>query len=181
MPTVRTIFHPPTQVPRVSDTVARAVTQSGALVPVECCVATSITTITPVALAASFAPWPNASSAELTHWLHRIGRSISWVARRNEKRETRLPTNPVTNPNAGEITNAKKMRPTVLHPTEPVPSATIVAPTSPPTNAWVELDGSPRHHEKVFHTSAPVTPAPTTATTWSAGTSMTFPTVSATA
>ena len=34
----------------------RAVTQSGALVPVECWVATSMTTITPVALAASFAP-----------------------------------------------------------------------------------------------------------------------------
>ena len=33
----------------------------------------------------------------------------------------------------------------------------------------------------MFHTSAPLTPAPTTATTWSAGTSMTLPTVSATA
>src|SRR6478672_10814184 len=99
IPTVRTIRQPPTHVPSVSDVAASMVTQSGAVVPVWCCVATSINTITPVALAASN------------------------------------------------------------------PSATIAAPTSPPTSAWVELDGKPRHHEYTFQTSAPLTPAPTTATT----------------
>ena len=89
--------------------------------------------------------------------------------------------NPEANPNAGEATSASITTPTVPQPTASNPSATTAAPTSPPMSACVELDGSPRHHERTFQTSAPLTPAPTTATTWSAGTSTTLATVSATA
>ncbi len=110
MPTVRTIRQPPTRVPSVSDVVASSVTQSGALVPVECWVATSITTITPVAFAASFAPCPNASTAELSHWPHAIGRSTSRVARRSATRATAVPDEPGGEAERGRRAPARRRR-----------------------------------------------------------------------
>ena len=55
------------------------------------------------------------------------------------------------------------------------------APTSPPTSAWLELDGIPRHQVITFQTTAPVSPAPTTVTSWPAGTLTIVAIVSATA
>ena len=79
------------------------------------------------------------------------------------------------------------MTPTGLSPSKPpqltafTPPSTSAAPTSPPTSACPELDGSPRDHVKKFHTTAPVRPAPTTAIT-SDGATVTMPAiVSATA
>ena len=61
------------------------------------------------------------------------------------------------------------------------PASTSAAPTSPPTSACPELEGSPRHQVSRFQRVAARTPAPITATA-SAGATVTMPAiVSATA
>ncbi len=79
------------------------------------------------------------------------------------------------------------MTPTGRQPSNPpqftaeAPPSTIAAPTSPPTRAWLELDGSPRIHVSVFQTTAPVSAAPVTATSSFEGTCTMPATVLATA
>jgi hypothetical protein len=65
--------------------------------------------------------------------------------------------------------------------TAPTPASTTAAPTSPPTRAWLELDGSPRHHVTRFQATAAVRAAPITATVCEAGTWTMVAIVSATA
>src|SRR4029078_570694 len=48
--------------------------------------------------------------------------------------------------------------------TDPNPESATAAPTSPPTSACPELEGSPRHHVATFHSVAARTPDPITAT-----------------
>ncbi len=82
------------------------------------------------------------------------------------------------NPRNGEIASAINTphTPTGRQPSNPpqftalTPTDTKAAPTSPPTSAWLELAGSPRSHVTTFHVTAPVSPAPTTATSCDVGT-----------
>src|SRR5947209_10891239 len=45
--------------------------------------------------------------------------------------------------------------------TAPAPFATNIAPTTPPINAWDELDGSPKYQVSTFQAIAPTSPANT--------------------
>jgi hypothetical protein len=65
--------------------------------------------------------------------------------------------------------------------TAPTPASTTAAPTSPPTRAWLELDGRPHHQVARFQATAAVSAAPTTVTVRDAGTWTIVAIVSATA
>ena len=182
MPTVRTIRQPPTQVPNVSEVVATTVTQIGALVPVECCVATSITTMTPGRLRRVVRAVTEREAGRADP-LAPPDRTVDLAASRGAARSvrTRVPTNPVSEAerrreHEGEQDEADGGP---AHRVEPVGDHRGADESADERVRGAR--GRPRHHDKRFQTSAPLTPAPMTATTWSAGTSTIFPTVSATA
>src|SRR5256885_16135312 len=60
------------------------------------------------------------------------------------------------NPMGGDMTRPIKVVPTVAQwiAFGPPPAA-MPAPSSPPTNAWVELDGNPKYQVRRFHAIAP--------------------------
>ena len=100
------------------------------------------------------------------------------------RRAPRSTTRPARNPTTGAIvrTTATPITPTGTMPskppqlTAPVPPSTIAAPTSPPSSACPELDGRPRAHVMQFHTTAPVSAAPSTGITSLLGT-VTMPSI----
>jgi hypothetical protein len=62
----------------------------------------------------------------------------------------------------------------------PRPAFAVPAPTSPPTSAWLLLDGSPRNQVSKFQIIAPARAPKTTAGSTIAGSTIPLPTVSAT-
>ena len=52
------------------------------------------------------------------------------------------------------------------HTTCSAPAASTVAPISPPTSAWEDEDGRPRHQVSRFQAIAPISPASTTTIAW---------------
>ncbi len=62
-----------------------------------------------------------------------------------------------------------------------MPASAIAAPTRPPTSAWAELEGSPRHQVSRFQSVAASTPEPITSTACAGGTCTIPAIVSATA
>ena len=138
---------------------------------------------------ASLAPWLNARVAAVTHSPLRTGSSVRRRARRISLHASAPRSAHASAPKTGEIARPTRIPttpvgwPSVNPPqwTPLVPAATRDAPTSPPTRACDELDGSPNHHVSRFHAIAAVTAAPTAVTVASAGNSTTPPTVSATA
>ena len=72
-PTVRMILHPPSAVPTVSATAQPSVAQAGAASVSIRPSASSSAAITPIDFCASFAPWLNASAADIAHSPARTG------------------------------------------------------------------------------------------------------------
>jgi hypothetical protein len=188
-PIVRTIRHPPSDVPSVMATPQATFVQSGTVKVSSLPEATSNAAITPIDFCASFAPWLNESAPDIPHSAPRIGPCTRRVARRSARLERRTTQRPKTSPITGETARAIRTpkTPTGFQPSRPPqrtasspPSATA-EPTSPPTSAWLELEGNPRDQVRTFQSVAASAPAPMTTTACSAGT-VTMPAiVSATA
>ena len=125
---------------------------------------------------ASFEPWLNASQAHVANCAVRIGERKRVVARRMAREREpfedegrrrvprswrrgsrcRTPKTPLTRPAwiGPQLTAVR-------------PESRSAAPTRPPTSAWLELDGRPRRQATRFQMTAPLRPAPMTATAWS--------------
>ena len=101
----------------------------------------------------------------------------------------RSSTKPNANPITGETNSTTRVptSPTGRQPSNPPtliaaqPPSASAAPTSPPTSACPELDGSPRHHVTRFQAVAPASPAPIVSTATSGSTCTILPIVFATA
>src|SRR5215211_785300 len=61
------------------------------------------------------------------------------------------------------------------------PDAAKAAPTTPPINAWEELDGNPKYQVARFQMIAPINPAKTTVVVITSASTTSFATVAATA
>jgi hypothetical protein len=61
------------------------------------------------------------------------------------------------------------------------PEAAKAEPTTPPINAWEELEGRPRYQVARFQTIAPISPAKTTVVVMAPASTTSFATVAATA
>jgi hypothetical protein len=188
-PTVFTILQPPSPVPMLSAHAATSFTQTGTAKEPRCPSATSIAVMTPIVFCASLAPWLNASAEAVAHSDRRTGPVTLRRARRTRRRATRAPIQPAAKPTNGETARVAStpVTPVGRTPSNPPqrtacqPSSAMHAPQSPPTSAWLELDGRPRHQVRRFQATAAVRPAPTTATTSAGETEMMLSIVLATA
>src|SRR6266545_1252310 len=117
----------------------------------------------PIVLAASCMPCPNAMAVAETAWARRNRRlsTPGWPWRKAHKTASII-RYPSRNPTSGETTigiatfSPKPAQWTLL------PAASRVAPTRPPSSAWVEEDGRPKYQVIRFQAMAPITPAKTT-------------------
>jgi hypothetical protein len=188
-PMVRTIRQPPRAVPRVRVAAQAMVAHTGAdsdwMVPW----ASRTTASSPTAFWASLPPWLRASHPEVTHWALATGRLARVVSRRAPRRAPRSSSQAAPKPRAGERARAVSdpttpvgwPPPTPPQLTAPTPASTTVAPTRPPTRAWLELDGSPSRQVVTFQDTAAVRAAPTTVAVWAGSTSAMLAMVLATA
>jgi hypothetical protein len=144
----------------------------------------------PTDFCASLPPWLNASHADVSHcarstrgftrvvtlWSPRSApSSIAQAAPRPSTGEIASPTRTPITP------TGRPPPPTPPQLIAPMPASTTPAPTSPPTKAWLELDGSPRHQVTTFQATPAVRAAPTTGTVCAAVTLMIVAMVLATA
>jgi hypothetical protein len=151
-PMVLTIRHPPNAVPAVSATEQASLVHTGTASDWVVPWASSRTARTPTAFCASLAPWLNARHPEVTH----CDRSTSGLAR---VVALRSPTHPdLHRPGRAK---AEHRRDRQRHQGADHPGRTPTADPAPvdrpgarlhhrgahqpPTSAWLELDGSPRH------------------------------------
>ena len=188
-PTVWMIRHPPNAVPAVRAPAHSSFVHVGAASVSIRPSASSSAAITPIAFCASLAPWLNASAADIAHSPARTGPRQRRVARRATRRTVRVAARAASPPTSGLTASAINVPPTPTgcRPSSPPqftasrPPANRLAPTSPPTSAWPELDGSPRRHVTRFQATAAAIPAPITSVA-SEGVTVTMPPmVSATA
>src|ERR671914_1258521 len=127
--------------------------------------ATSARAITPMVFWASLVPCASASSPPDTTWPPRnpLATGPGWSLPTIRYR-TRIDTPPTTNASVGATRAGIITFPTTPSPkkTASGPSATSMAPTTPPIRAWDELDGSPKYQVVRFQAIAPIRPANTT-------------------
>ena len=157
-PIVRMIRQPPIAVPRVSAAPQTSFTQSGTVSESRWPLASSSAATTPIDFCASLAPWPKDSAADIAHSAPRIGVRTRRVARRSASWLSRAKRKPKASPTKGETARAMRTprMPTGRSPSSPpqcrapAPASAKAAPARPPTRAWAELDGSPRHQVSRF-------------------------------
>ena len=134
--------------------------------------ATHSAAMMPTDFCASLAPWLNASAADSAHSPLSSARARRRVARRPAPRARGSTSSATPAPSTGETANATSVPThadgcpscTPPHWMALVPLAASAAPTSPPTSAWPELDGSPSAQVTAFHATAASSPAPMTST-----------------
>ena len=168
-PTVLTMLQPPSAVPVVSASAHATVAQSGALSESIRPSATSRAAMTPTAFWASLAPWLNASAADIAHCAPRAGPAPATRRPAGGRRSARITSSAAVTPSTGATASATSVPMTRRpdgHPSKPpqmtasAPPDASAAPTSPPTSAWPELDGSPSPQVARFQSAAASTPAP---------------------
>ena len=166
---VRMIRHPPSAVPAVSAAAHATITQVGADSESIRPSASSSAAITPTDFCASLAPWLKASAADVTHCPARTGRASAGSARARPAggRGSRAERQPAEHRRDRERDqgpeDADRMQPSMPPQlTASMPPSTTAAPTSPPTRAWPELDGSPSRQVTRFQVTAAARPEPIT-------------------
>src|SRR5918992_351029 len=145
--------------------------------------ATSARAITPMVFWASLVPCASASSPPDTTCPPRnplvtgVGRNLPTI-----RYSARIETPPTTNASVGARSAGIITFPTTPSPkkTASGPSATSMAPTTPPIRAWDELDGSPKYQVTRFHAIAPTRPPNTTSREIEPGSTTLLATVAAT-
>ncbi|EAU62856.1 hypothetical protein STIAU_8438 [Stigmatella aurantiaca DW4/3-1] len=157
-PIVRTIRHPPKNVPSAIAVWHEMIIhqsmwngRSFQMVP------KSTTAMMPITFCASFVPWLKEKMADDTSCSRRNHAStLSGVCLRTVQMLPSIIAVPNTRPIIGESTMKAAIF-AIPEPTSPWnPSTGTVAPIMPPASAWDDEDGNPHHHVSRFHTMAPI-------------------------
>ena len=156
-PIVRTIRQPPLAVPSAIALWQLRTTQSGTWnAPVSMPWEYSSTVMIPIVFWASLPPWARLSSAEDTNCSTRKRRSTANGVDRTASHDVASTSSIASSsPISGDSTIAEPMIPTPPQTTAAGPALAIAAPSSPPTKAWLLLEGIPSRHVSTFHTIAP--------------------------
>src|SRR5829696_694374 len=134
----------------------------------------------PMVFWASLPPWPRLKAAAETSWRRRNRLStLAGVDFRNSHRLASMSRNPRTIPNSGDSAMNRMVFSRLAAFRTLNPALATPAPAKPPIRACEEEVGSPSHQVKKFQATAPTSPAKTTASLTTAGSTV-LPTVLAT-
>src|SRR5215217_349926 len=134
----------------------------------------------PMVFWASLPPWPRLKAAAETSWRRRNRPStLAGVDFRNSHKLASMSRNPRTIPNSGDSAMNRMVFSRLAAFRTLNPALATPAPAKPPIRACEEEVGSPSHQVKKFQATAPTSPAKTTASLTTAGSTV-LPTVLAT-
>src|SRR5215204_5329268 len=136
--------------------------------------------MTPMVFWASLPPWPRLNAAADSSCSRRNRPSTrAGVDRRKIHRLASMSTNPRAMPNSGDSGMNRMVFSRLPRSNAPKPALATPAPAKPPMSAWDEEVGRPSHQVRKFQVIAPASPAKTTASLTTAGSTV-LPTVLAT-
>src|SRR5215211_5261693 len=134
----------------------------------------------PMVFWASLPPWPRLNAAADSSWRRRNRPStLAGVDRRKIHRLASMSTNPRAMPNSGDSGMNRMVFSRLPRSSAPKPALATPAPAKPPMSACDEEVGRPSHQVRKFQLTAPMSPAKTTASLTTSGSTV-LPTVLAT-